>query len=84
VAARVRHAGIGLSASARLAGVGQLHGLLRRLLDEAPFSARLEALAQELAQAGGASAAADIVEQALASASTYPCAGGPPPVSACA
>ncbi len=64
-AARVTHAGIGLKASARFAGSGQIAGLLRRLLSEERFSSRLDALAAGVAQAGGTLRAADIIEAAL-------------------
>jgi MGT family glycosyltransferase len=64
-AARVVHAGIGLSASKRLAGAATIERLLRRLFDEPQFGERLELLAAELALAGGTPRAADIVEAAL-------------------
>lgn len=64
-AARVVHAGIGLKASARFAGSGQLARLLRRLLTEERFANGLEALSGSVAQAGGTLRAADIVEAAL-------------------
>jgi zeaxanthin glucosyltransferase len=65
VAARICHAGIGLRASARFAGAGQLGTHLRRLLDEPEYGQRLTVLAEALAQAGGTPRAADIVEAAL-------------------
>lgn len=64
-AARICHAGIGLRASARLTGAGGIARLLRRLLDEASFAPRLDALAADVATAGGTPRAADIVEAAL-------------------
>jgi MGT family glycosyltransferase len=64
-AARVLHAGIGLRASPRLAGASTMARLLRRLLHEPQFGARLEPLAAELASAGGTARAADIVEAAV-------------------
>jgi MGT family glycosyltransferase len=65
VAARVRHAGVGLSASPRFTGAGALARRLRRLLDEPGFKARCAPLAESVRQAGGSARAADIVEQAL-------------------
>lgn len=64
-AARIVHAGIGLKASARLAGSAQLARLLRRLLEENSFRTRLDALAGSVAGAGGTPRAADIIEAAL-------------------
>lgn len=66
VAARIRHAGIGrrISHHARAGCMGRQ---LRKVLDEPGHRPRLDALAQELAQAGGAPRAADIVEAALRS-----------------
>jgi len=64
-AARVVHAGIGLKASARFAGSARIAALLRRLLDEHSFAARLEAMAPGVAAAGGTVRAADIIEAAL-------------------
>ncbi|MCA1247114.1 glycosyltransferase [Massilia sp. MS-15] len=65
IAARVAHAGIGLKASARFTGSARIASLLRRLLDEDSFAARLEALSSGVAQAGGTRRAADIIEAAL-------------------
>jgi zeaxanthin glucosyltransferase len=64
-AARVRAAGIGLVASARFASARHLGRQLRRLLDDGTFAPRLDALADNVARAGGAPRAADIVEAAL-------------------
>lgn len=64
-ASRVVHAGIGLKASPRFASSRQLAALLRRLLDEPRFGARLAALSAEVAASGGAVRAADLVEAAL-------------------
>lgn len=64
-ASRVVHAGIGLKASPRFASSRQLAALLRRLLDEPRFGARLDALSTEVAASGGAVRAADLVEAAL-------------------
>jgi zeaxanthin glucosyltransferase len=65
VAARIRHAQVGLSASPRFASAAQLARRLRRLLDEPPFRERCAPLADSIRQAGGSARAADIVEQAL-------------------
>jgi zeaxanthin glucosyltransferase len=73
-AARVRHAGIGIQASARFTGAGTLARHLRRLLDEPSFKERLAPLAASVAKAGGTARAADIVEAVLARAHV------PPPV----
>jgi MGT family glycosyltransferase len=64
-AARICHAGIGLRASPRWTGAGGIARLLRRLLDDASFTPRLEALAADVASAGGTRRAADIVETTL-------------------
>lgn len=64
-ATRVLHAGIGLRASARLAGPGTIERQLRRLFDEPQFGEQLDVQAASLAQAGGTPRAADIVEAAL-------------------
>lgn len=66
VAARIRHAGVGLSASARWAGPAKLAAQLRRLLDEPQFARRATLLAAAVRDAGGAPRAADIIEAALA------------------
>ena len=65
VAARIRHAGVGLSASPRFASATQLAQRLRRLLDEPGFKERCAWLAGSIRQAGGSARAANIVEQAL-------------------
>jgi MGT family glycosyltransferase len=64
VAARVSHSGIGLQLSRR-ARASRIAAHLRRLLGY-PVAA-LDTMAQSLANAGGASRAADIVEAAIAS-----------------
>lgn len=66
VAARIRHAGVGLSASARWTGPAKLATQLRRLLDEPQFAQRATLLAAAVRDAGGAPRAADIIEAALA------------------
>ncbi len=65
MAARIVHAGIGLKASARLTGSAGLAALLRRLLSETSFAARLEPLSASVEQAGGTRRAADIIDTAL-------------------
>jgi zeaxanthin glucosyltransferase len=65
VAARIRHAGVGLSASPRFASATQLAQQLRRLFDEPGFKGRCARLADSVKQAGGSARAADIVEAAL-------------------
>ena len=65
VAARIRHAGVGLSASPRFASATRLAQHLRRLLDEPGFKERCAWLAGSIRQAGGSARAANIVEQAL-------------------
>jgi zeaxanthin glucosyltransferase len=64
-AARVRHAGIGLQASARFSSAGTLARHLRTLLADDSFRQRLEPLGAAVARAGGTARAADIVEEAL-------------------
>ncbi len=64
-AARIRHAGIGLSASPRFASPAQIGRLLRRLLDEPGFATRMAPLAADLARAGGTPRAASLIEDAL-------------------
>jgi zeaxanthin glucosyltransferase len=64
-AARMRHAGVGIQASARFTSAGRLAGHPIRPLDETGFLQRLEPLADKVAQAGGTARAADIVEAAL-------------------
>ena len=73
-AARVRHAGIGIQASARFTGAGQLARHLRRLLGDPTFKERLAPLAAAVARAGGTARAADIVESALGLRSAAPAA----------
>ncbi|MGJ9418293.1 glycosyltransferase [Massilia sp. CMS3.1] len=65
VAARIRHAGVGLSASPRFASATGLARQLRRLLDEPGFRERCAPLAAGVRSAGGSARAADIVEAAL-------------------
>ena len=57
-AARVEYAGVGLRASPRFATVAELSRKLRRLLDEPGFRQRMEPLADQIRQAGGAPRAA--------------------------
>ncbi|WP_371765910.1 glycosyltransferase [Massilia sp.] len=64
-AARMRHAGVGIQASARFTRAGRLARHLVRLLDDPTFTQRLEPLAAKVALAGGTARAADIVEAAL-------------------
>jgi len=64
-AARIRHAGIGLSASPRFASPAQIGRLLRRLLDDPGFAQRMAPLAADLARAGGTPRAADLIDTAL-------------------
>jgi MGT family glycosyltransferase len=65
VAARIRHAGVGLSASPRFTGASGIASRLRRLLDEPGFKERCAPLAEGVKSAGGTARAADIVEAAL-------------------
>jgi MGT family glycosyltransferase len=65
VAARIRHAGVGLSASPRFTSAAALARQLRRLLDEPGFRQRCAPLAEGVRSAGGSARAADIVEAAL-------------------
>lgn len=65
VAARVRHAGVGLGASARFSGAATIGRQLGRLFDEPGFRERSAQLAHSVRSAGGAERAADIVETAL-------------------
>ena len=64
-AARMRHAGVGIQASARFTSSSRLARHLVRLLDDPTFAQRLQPLAASVAQAGGTARAADIVEAAL-------------------
>jgi zeaxanthin glucosyltransferase len=73
-AARVRHAGIGLQASARFSSAGTLARHLRTLLVDPSFKQRLEPLGAAVARAGGTARAADIVEDALGLRMTAPSA----------
>lgn len=65
VAARVKHAGVGLCASARWASPARIAAQLRRLLDEAAFAQRCTELAGAVHVAGGTARAADLIEAAL-------------------
>lgn len=65
VAARVAHAGVGVSASARFASAAQLSRQLGQLLTRSEFARRLEVLGAEVELAGGAPRAAAIIEEAL-------------------
>ena len=65
VAARVAHRGVGLRLLPVLASVGAMRQTLRRLLAEPGFAAQAAALGREVAQSGGAVAAADIIEAAV-------------------
>ena len=67
VAARLVHAGAGLKASPRWASSRTLATLLRRLLDEPSFADNARRLGAEIAVAGGAARAADVIEQVAAS-----------------
>jgi zeaxanthin glucosyltransferase len=64
-ASRVCHADIGLCGSARLSSAATLARMLDQLLTQSHFATALDALGIEVAQAGGAPRAADIIEQAL-------------------
>lgn len=68
VAARLVHAGAGLKASPRWTSSRALGRLLQRLLDEPSYTANAQRLGAELAKAGGAAQAADLVEQVCANA----------------
>jgi zeaxanthin glucosyltransferase len=65
VAARVAHAGVGVSASARFASAAQLSRQLGQLLTRSEFARRLEILGAEVELAGGAPRAAGIIEAVL-------------------
>jgi len=67
-ASRVCHAGIGVCGSARFSRPATLARMLDRLLTEPKFATALDTLAGELAQAGGAPRAADIIEHVLPAA----------------
>ena len=64
-AARMRHAGVGIQASARFTRAGTLARHLRTLLDDPVYRERLQPLAACVARAGGTARAADVVEAAL-------------------
>jgi MGT family glycosyltransferase len=64
-AARVKHAGIGIQASARFSTASTLARHLGRLLAEPSFKERLAPLGAAVARAGGTVRAADIIEAAL-------------------
>lgn len=67
-ASRVCHAGIGVCGSARWSGAATLARMLDQLLTQPHFATHLDALAGEVAAAGGAVRAADIIETALPAA----------------
>jgi zeaxanthin glucosyltransferase len=66
-ASRVCHADIGVCGSARWSSAATLARMLDQLLTESRFASALDVLAAQVAQAGGAPRAADIIEQALPS-----------------
>ncbi|WP_210272665.1 glycosyltransferase [Chthonobacter rhizosphaerae] len=65
MAARVRHAGVGLVADHRLLTASRTARALHRLLSEDGFRSRARAFADDVATAGGAERAADIILQAV-------------------
>ncbi|MDQ2819088.1 MAG: glycosyltransferase [Pseudomonadota bacterium] len=65
VASRVCHAGVGVRGSARLGRPATLARMLDQLLTDAHFAQSLAVLGSAVEQAGGATRAADIIEQAL-------------------
>jgi UDP:flavonoid glycosyltransferase YjiC (YdhE family) len=65
VASRVCHAGVGVRGSARLGRTATLARMLDQLLTQSHFAQALDGLGTEVARAGGAPRAADIIEQAL-------------------
>jgi MGT family glycosyltransferase len=65
IASRIEHSGAGLRASFRGSSADELRGLIRCVLSDDGFRRRAESLRQGLIAAGGASRAADIVEEAL-------------------
>jgi len=65
VAARIAHAGTGIKLLPPLASVRAMRRALRTLLSEPQFAERTRVLGREVAAAGGAERAADIVEAAL-------------------
>ena len=64
-AARIRHAGVGLTIAPHFATPGRIASRLQRLLDEPGFAQRMAPLAEDLARSGGTPRAADIIEVAL-------------------
>ena len=68
VAARVRHAGIGLVAQPQIATAKGIAAKLAMLLNHPGRAARLDALAGALTRAGGCERAADIIEAAITGA----------------
>jgi zeaxanthin glucosyltransferase len=64
-ASRVCHADIGLCGSARWSSAAKLARMLDQLLTESHFATALDKLGIEVAEAGGAPRAADIIEHAL-------------------
>lgn len=65
VSARVAYRGMGLRLDHRWASAGAIRAALRRLLAEPAFAERAEAIGTQVRAAGGARAAADLVERAL-------------------
>lgn len=65
VAARLVHHGAGLRRDPQWSSTASLQAALTRLLTEPDFAARATALGADMRAAGGAAAAADIVESAL-------------------
>ena len=65
VAARVAHAGVGVTASARFASAAQLSRQLNGLLTRGEFAHRLDILGADVELAGGAPRAASIIESVL-------------------
>lgn len=74
VAARVAYHGAGLRLDHRWATVGSLQSALSHLLDEPAFARRAQALGATIRTAGGAPAAADAIETALALPRSLPAA----------
>lgn len=62
-AARLVHAGAGLSLSPRLATAGAIRRRLQRLLTDTPFRANARRLGAEVSTAGGAVRAVSLIEQ---------------------
>ena len=67
-ASRVCHAGIGVRGSAQWSRPATLARMLDQLINEPRYAAALDTLGRDLAQAGGAPRAADIIEHALPAA----------------